>query len=91
MINKKRGYKSSRKAKSNDEGTLVDGMEVAKLLYEQHLTPGEYVLQLLEKGKNYVPDFYKSDLQNEFDIIISSPPHTDIPFLEQLIILALLT
>ena len=69
MINKKRGYKSSRKAKSNDEGTLVDGMEVAKLLYEQHLTPGEYVLQLLEKGKNYVPDFYKSDLQNEFDII----------------------
>ncbi len=69
MINKKRGYKSSRKAKSNDEGTLVDGMEVAKLLYEQHLTPGEYVLQLLEKGKNYVPDFYKSDLQNEFAII----------------------
>lgn len=69
MINKKRGYKSSRKAKSDDEGTLVDGMEVAKLLYDQNLTPGEYVLQLLEQGKNYTPDFYKSDLQKEFDLI----------------------
>ena len=33
MINKKRGYKSSRKAKSNDAGELVDGMSVAKPLY----------------------------------------------------------
>jgi CRISPR-associated endonuclease Csn1 len=29
MINRKRGYKSSRKAISNDEGQLIDGMEVA--------------------------------------------------------------
>ena len=28
MINKKRGYKSSRKAKSNDEGQLIDGMQI---------------------------------------------------------------
>lgn len=69
MINKKRGYKSSRKAKSNDEGTLIDGMEIAKLLYNEKMTPGEYVLQLLEKGKNYIPDFYKSDLLKEFDVI----------------------
>ena len=69
MINKKRGYKSSRKAKSNDEGVLIDGMEVAKLLYNEKLTPGEYVLHLLESGKNYIPDFYKSDLQNELDAI----------------------
>lgn len=69
MINKKRGYKSSRKAKTNDEGTLIDGMEIAKLLYNENLTPGKYVLQLLEKGKNYTPDFYKSDLQKEFDTI----------------------
>ena len=34
MINKKRGYKSSRKAKSTDEGQLIDGMEVAKYIYE---------------------------------------------------------
>lgn len=44
MINKKRGYKSSRKAKSNDEsGQLIDGMEVAKKLYDENLTPGQYV------------------------------------------------
>ena len=32
-INKKRGYKSSRKAKNEDEGQMIDGMEVAKRLY----------------------------------------------------------
>lgn len=69
MINKKRGYKSSRRAKSNDEGALIDGMEVAKMLYNENLTPGEYVLHLLETGKNYIPDFYKSDLQKELDLI----------------------
>lgn len=69
MINKKRGYRSSRKAKSSDEGTLIDGMEIAKQLYNEKQTPGQYMLGLLEKGKNYSPDFYKSDLQNEFDRI----------------------
>lgn len=69
MINKKRGYKSSRKAKSADEGALIDGMEVAKELYNKNLTPGQYVLSLIRKGKNYTPDFYKSDLQAEFDRI----------------------
>lgn len=67
MINKKRGYKSSRKAVSGDEGQLVDGMEVAKTLYENELTPGQYVYQLLIEGKKYIPDFYRSDLQAEFD------------------------
>lgn len=67
MINKKRGYKSSRKAKSNDEGQLIDGMEVAKLLYENNLTPGQFTLQILEKGNKYTPDFYRSDLEQEFD------------------------
>ncbi len=69
MINKKRGYRSSRKTKSSDEGTLIDGMEIAKQLYNENITPGQYMLGLLEKGKNYSPDFYKSDLQNEFDRI----------------------
>ncbi len=69
MINKKRGYRSSRKAKSNDEGTLIDGMEIAKHLYNEKLTPGQYILSLLEKGKNYSPDFYQSDLEKEFDQI----------------------
>ncbi|MBP6411281.1 MAG: type II CRISPR RNA-guided endonuclease Cas9, partial [Pseudarcicella sp.] len=67
MINKKRGYKSSRKAKSEDEGMAIDGMAIAKEMYENDLTPGQYVLQLLKAKKKYIPDFYRSDLQNEFD------------------------
>ena len=69
MINKKRGYKSSRKAKSTEEGQLIDGMEVAKQLYDNNWTPGEFVLQLINDGKKYIPDFYRSDLQSEFDKI----------------------
>jgi len=69
MINKKRGYKSSRKLKSQDEGQLIDGMEIAKKLYEENLTPGQFCLQLLNNGKKYLPDFYRSDLQTEFDKI----------------------
>lgn len=67
MINKKRGYKSSRKVKSQDEGQLIDGMEIAKKLYNENLTPGQLVMQLLKDGKKYIPDFYRSDLKNEFD------------------------
>ena len=69
MINKKRGYKSSRKAKGDEDGTLIDGMEIAKRLYEENLTPGELCLQLLLSGKRHLPDFYRSDLQNELDRI----------------------
>lgn len=68
-INKKRGYKSSRKAKSTEEGQLIDGMEIAKRLYNEHLTPGQLSLQLLKEGKKHLPDFYRSDLQDEFDRI----------------------
>ncbi|MCW3161613.1 type II CRISPR RNA-guided endonuclease Cas9 [Chryseobacterium oryctis] len=69
LINKKRGYKSSRKAKNEDEGQIIDGMAVAKKLYEENLTPGEYSYQLLQQGKKQLPDFYRSDLQSEFDKI----------------------
>ena len=69
MINKKRGYKSCRKAKSPDEGQLIDGMTIAMELYHNGITPGEYVYSLLSKGKKYIPAFYRSDLLNEFDII----------------------
>lgn len=69
MINKKRGYKSSRKAQSTEEGSLIDGMEVAKKLHDERLTPGQYVYTLLQEGKKYIPDFYRSDLQSEFDAI----------------------
>lgn len=69
QINKKRGYKSSRKAKSIEEGQLIDGMEIAKRLYDENLTPGQLSLQLLSEGKKHLPDFYRSDLQAEFDKI----------------------
>ena len=70
MINKKRGYKSNRKAKgAEEEGVLIDGMEVAKLLYEKDFTPGQYCLQLMEQGKKQLPEFYRSDLQEEFNRI----------------------
>lgn len=52
MINKKRGYKSNRKAKSSDEGQLIDGMAIAMDLYHNGITPGEYLYSLLSKGKN---------------------------------------
>ena len=66
MINKKRGYKSSRKVK-DDDGAAIDGMDIAKFLYENNLTPGQYVLKMLKDGKRHIPDFYRSDLQNEFE------------------------
>lgn len=70
MINKKRGYKSSRKAKSSEEdGTVIDGMEVAKLLYDENLTPGQYMLRQISLGKTSKIDFYRSDLHNELAAI----------------------
>ncbi len=69
MINKKRGYKSNRKAKTEEGGKTIDGMDVAKLLYDNDLTPGQYVYGKIENGERYVPDFYRSDLQRELDRI----------------------
>ncbi len=69
MINKKRGYKSSRKVNNDDDGQIIDGMTVAKRLYEENLTPGQLCYQLLKEGKKHLPDFYRSDLQAEFDRI----------------------
>ncbi|MDR3129542.1 MAG: type II CRISPR RNA-guided endonuclease Cas9 [Tannerellaceae bacterium] len=69
MINKKRGYKSNRKIKSKDEGESIDGMELAEQLYENDITPGQLVYQFLKEKKENIPDFYRSDLQAEFDKI----------------------
>lgn len=69
MINKKRGYKSNRKVNNQDEGQLIDGMSIARKLYEEGITPGQYTWQLLNSNKNYVPSFYRSDLQDEYDRI----------------------
>jgi len=70
-INKKRGYKSSRKAKNEEDGKAVDGMGLAKKLYDEKITPGQLVFQRLMEGKKNVPDFYRSDLQAEFDKVSS--------------------
>jgi CRISPR-associated endonuclease Csn1 len=67
MINKKRGYKSSRKAKNDDEGQAIDGMAVAKRLYAENITPGQLAFQLLKESKKYLPEFYRSDLLSEFN------------------------
>ena len=68
-INKKRGYKSNRKVKDEDEGEAVDGMDLAKKLFENQWTPGQLMLDRLQKDKKGTPDFYRSDLQEEFDRI----------------------
>ena len=69
MLNKKRGYKSNRKANNKEDGKLFDGMTVAKKLYEEHLTPAEYSLKLLSSGKKFKQEYYRSDLKEEFDRI----------------------
>lgn len=69
MINKKRGYKSNRKAKGEDEGSVIDGMSIAQELYDKNITPGQYVYERLRINKKYIPEFYRSDLQAEFDTI----------------------
>ncbi|PCH76574.1 MAG: type II CRISPR RNA-guided endonuclease Cas9 [Flavobacteriaceae bacterium] len=68
-INKKRGYKSSRKAKNEEEGSLIDGMSIAKELYDNNMTPGQFVYHLLKNDKKFIPDFYRSDLESEFLLI----------------------
>lgn len=69
MINKKYGYKNSREVKTGEDRALIDGMEAAKKLHDEGLTPGQLCLRLLESGKRSFPDFYCSDLLDEFDRI----------------------
>jgi CRISPR-associated endonuclease Csn1 len=68
-INKKRGYKSSRKANNQEEGQLIDGIGIAKKLIEENLTPGQFNHKLKTEGSRYLPDYYKSDLHKEFEKI----------------------
>lgn len=69
-INRKRGYRSSRKVNNGDEGKLIDGMGIAKELYDKKLTPGQWAYSTLEVGKaKRIPDFYRSDLEAELEQI----------------------
>jgi CRISPR-associated endonuclease Csn1 len=80
MINKKRGYKSSRKVKNEKEGVAIDGMAIAKRLYEENLTPGQLSYQLLKAGGKNLPDYYRSDLQAELNRVwgFQQSIHTDM-------------
>ena len=70
MINKKRGYKSSRKAKNEDEsGSIISEIDIALKLQESGKSPSEYALDLLNNKKKVIPTFYRSDLINEFEAI----------------------
>ena len=71
MINKKRGYKSNRKTNAKEEGELIDGLDVAKKLYEENITPGQLLYdRFRHTGKRPNVPFYRSDLQKEFDTIL---------------------
>ncbi|MBR5638674.1 MAG: type II CRISPR RNA-guided endonuclease Cas9 [Muribaculaceae bacterium] len=69
IINKKRGYKSNRKASNEEDGELIDGMAVARELYNKGITPGQYVYERLKAQKRYKPSFYRSDLQAELETV----------------------
>ena len=66
-ICKKRGYKSSRKANIGEEGQLIDGMQIAKVLFKEGITPSQYAKRAMNSGKPARFDFYRSDLEAEFD------------------------
>ena len=69
MINKKRGYRSNRKTDVNEGTVSFGGMDIAKELYENNLTPGQYCLDIIKSDKKSLPEFYRSDLYNELDKI----------------------
>ena len=68
-INGKRGYKSSRKVDTGEEGQLIDGMSNAKELQLLQITPSEYRQRHILDGKPKRFDFYRSDLENEYEKI----------------------
>ena len=72
MINKKRGYKSNRRANSTEEGTAIDAISIAKELYNEGITPGQYIHRRLSIKQYHIPDFYTSDLRAEFDRIYTT-------------------
>lgn len=79
-INKKRGYKSSRRTDSSEEGQLIDGMQISKELYSNGLTPAQYCKIAIDDGKPARCDFYRSDLESEFNRIweVQSKYYPDI-------------
>ena len=69
MMNKHRGYKETKGAKDPKEGTIIDGLSVAKILAQKNITPGQYLLQNSEE-KSGKAVFYPSELTKELRCII---------------------
>ena len=70
MINKKRGYKSNRKADGDEvDGVALDSKDLALELERKGQTPGQYCYEQLLAGKKRLPQFYPSDLKAEFTAI----------------------
>ena len=55
--------------KSNEDGSFINNLDMARQLYDSGMTPGQYGHQLISDGKHYIPDFYRSDLLAELDKI----------------------
>ena len=73
MLNKKRGYKSNRKTDPTDTGDdAIDSRDIAIELQNRNITPGQYALELMERGANRLPQFFKSDLKKELKQIFEN-------------------
>ncbi|MDE6352241.1 MAG: type II CRISPR RNA-guided endonuclease Cas9 [Muribaculaceae bacterium] len=71
MLNKKRGYRSSRKSNDVQDGdSAIDTMDIALELQNRNITSGQYALEKMQEGASRVPQFFRSDLENEFYRIV---------------------
>ena len=89
MLNKKRGYRSSRKYNDAQDGdAAIDTMDIAMELQKRNITPGQYALEKMQNGASRVPQFYCSDLENEFHRIVDFQskfyPQLSLEFIESL-------
>jgi len=71
-INKKRGYKSNRKIKGEDEGSAINAVDVVEELNRTGATVGEYIYTKMQADPDFiVPQFYTSNYEDEFHRIWS--------------------
>lgn len=77
MLNKKRGYKSSRKSKgAEDDGTSIDAVGLSLQLKERNITPGFYLHEQSQQVVKFLaPAFYPSDLKHEIKSILMFQQH----------------
>lgn len=96
MLNKKRGYRCSRKDLSGNDSTSVDKVKdaeqesyLAKIEHRskelEGLTVGQYLMNKLKEGPNYSfknKIFYRSDYLHEFEVIwkTQSQFHRELSF-----------